>query len=143
MTRRGCIEAVAWTSIWAIALAAAVPQFLTIKVKPPIPTVKDGLKDIHKECVFLQASGAEGRALNLLNLGTVKDFVPPYIAWRIVDKENKVFLDPDQACFKAHLLAIPTDSKDSYNQLAYGLDLANGQKSCITREGDKRDDWSC
>lgn len=140
--RNGCFEGCVLLVVGAIAAAIALPSFLTIKHNDPIKGAKLILMNIYKECVYLQATKKEGASLSLLYMDSMQPPVPRHLDWEIVDLESRNSLDPGQDCFRADLLAIPIRSK-SYKQLAYGLNLQNGQKSCITRDGEKHDDWSC
>ena len=142
MTRRGCFSAIVFSLFGLVVLAWAVPIFLTIKHDNPIKGVKLFLMNIYKECAYLQATKQEGMSLSLLYMDSMQPPVPRHLDWELVDLESRNSLDPDQDCFRAGLLAIPIASK-SYRQLAYGLNLQNGQQSCVTRDGEKRDDWSC
>ena len=117
-------------------------MFLTIKHDNPIKGVKLVLMNVYKECAYLQATKQEGMSLSLLYMDSMQPPVPRHLDWELVDLESRNSLDPDQDCFRAGLLVIPIASK-SYRQLAYGLNLQNGQQSCVTRDGEKRDDWSC
>ena len=143
MARRELIDALILTSIGAFVLAIVVPGFFAVRTEPPIPIVKGSLKSIYKECTILQAREVDGLNLNLLYLQAMQPPVPHYLDWRIVDFNSGDALDPDQDCFEAHLLAIPTSRQKFYKQLAYGLNIQNAKKSCFTREGVKREDWSC
>ena len=138
MTREELNEVLTWTCIGAFALAFVVPAFFRTKEPSisPILGSKGALNRLYKRCFVLHSRGEKDLSLKSLEINTSK-------YWHVVDADSRVSPDLDLACFEAHLLAIPTASYESYEQLAYGLNLENGQKSCITRGGDKRDDWSC
>ena len=140
--RNGCFEGCVLLVVGAMAVVIALPSFLTIKANDPVKGVKLVLMNVYKECAYLQATKKEGTSLSLLYMDSMQPPVPRHLDWEIVDLESRNSLNPDQDCFRADLLAIPIHS-ESYKQLAYGLNLQNGQQSCVTRDGEKRDDWSC
>ena len=136
--RNGCFDGCVLLLVGAIAAAVALPSFLTVKSSHPIEDVKMALAGSAKECAVLTARKEKNLIINLTYL---QRFAPRYLDWQIVDLESRSRLDPDQDCNEAHLLAVPTEK--IWKKLAFGLSLQNYQKSCVTRDGEKRDDWSC
>ena len=139
--RNGCFEGCVLLVAGAIAAAIALPSFLTIKSNHPIDDVKMALAGSAKECAVLTEREEKNLIINLTYLQGMHPPGPHHLDWQIVDLESRSRLDPDQDCNDAHLLAIPTEKH--WNKLAFGLNLQNYQKSCVTRDGEKRDDWSC
>ena len=129
-------------------LAVCIGGYIVISVATPMKprqeyAVKTLLESTYKTCLVLISKGEENPNLDLTDLQQNNSLGPRNLDWEIVDMKSRTQLDPDQNCSKAHLLAVTTKNEKFWKQLAYGLNLQNGQKSCVSREGDNRDNWSC
>ena len=105
-------------------------------------SIKAQLVSAHKNCAVLIYNGETNFNHNLIGWPFSTDS-KHHPDWRIVDFETRGPLNPDQQCSEAHLLAVTTKNQKYWQKLAYGFNLQNAQKSCVTRDGDSRDDWSC
>ena len=137
MTRRGCFEGCVLLVLGAIAAAIAIPSCMTIKEHDHRTLLRNHLATNYKLCAFYLAR--DGKALfvrELLALDTKNNDL-----WKLFDLETGGHLDLNADCNKTKVLGKILDAH--FGKLAYGLDLSNGDKSCITRTGEARDDWSC
>ena len=139
MKRFGCFDLV------LLGFVAAVGFFLYQGNQPLMDSRAYGpegaqsmLANFYKQCAYLTQMAEVGKTPSLSDLQPGN-----YYEWQIVDLESRSQLDTDQDCNEAHLLAVATKYEDYWGKLTYGLNFQNGQQSCITREGEKRDDWSC
>ena len=123
-----------------IVFSIATPMYDDPKPLQVVSVMKNTLATVYKECIVLTANGEENLNQNLTFLPKIE---PGNDGWQIVDLESRSQLDLDQDCNEAHLLAVTTKDQEFWGQLAIGLNLQEGQKSCVTRDGEKRDDWSC
>ena len=141
--RNGCFEAIVLTAVGFTALAIVIPMFVTIKMPNQPAHAKSLLEYIYKECAVKAAKG-EGNDLRLSSLNSFKKFFNYSYGWRLSSVDSRTPPDPSQECLKASLAVIPPSYK-AFKQLEFRMSsqIQNHQKSCITREGDQRDDWSC
>ena len=137
MTRRGCFEGCVLLVVGAIAVAIAAPMYMTIKEDDPRNTLRSILQNAYKECAYHMARTDEGLPVRDLQLTELAK----NSYWEVFDLKTGGQLDLNAGCNETKVLAKPLAAH--YGKLAYGLDLIEGYKSCITRDGEKRDDWSC
>ena len=141
MTRRGCFDATVLVGFGFVLALVAVTHYVDFGADPPVGRVKNIISNLYKQCVYLQAYKGQGADISLVSLDDFKSFEQAFPAWSLVDYKSKSKLDAKQQCFGVVIAALPP--QNIYGRLEIGLDMHNGQKSCITRDGEKRDDWSC
>lgn len=134
----GCFLLVVGGAVAAIALAIALPKFVTYRTVHPQHKIKTELKNAYKECAYILAK--DGYSLPLRDLNLIEEFTAGSGS-TVFELYKGDRFDLNAECDKTRLVGKPSDA--DYGKLAYGLDLGNGDKSCITRSGDEREDWSC
>ena len=142
MKRNGCLDGCLLLALGgfvvAIAAAVAIPMFVDINNDPPQNTLRNHLHNAYKECAIHLA--LSGEALPVRDLDLTKWLSNPY-AWEVYDFKTGDQLDLNAGCNETKVLGKLVE--DRYGNLAYSLNLGNGVKSCVTRSGEKRDNWSC
>ena len=146
MTRRGCFEGCVLLVVGAIAAAIAIPSCMTIKRSPLQDTLRGHLANSYKECVYHLARFKEDLPVHDLGLTKLANksngwWEDKSDRWKVFDLKTRSQPNLNAGCNTTKVLAKPLAAH--YGKLAYGLDLANGDKSCVTRTGEARDDWSC
>ena len=146
MTRRGCFEGCVLLVVGAIAAAISIPSCMTVRRSPLQDTLRGHLANSYKECAFHLARFEEDLPVRDLALTKWADksnrwWEEKSGRWKVFDLKTRSQLDLNAGCNTTKVLAKPLAAH--YGELAYGLDLANGDKSCVTRTGEARDDWSC
>lgn len=142
MKRSGCLEGCFLLTVGgfvvAIAAAIAIPGFVTVKVPPVLPKLRTNLKEAYKECAYHLARYYNDLPVRELSLA---QWAKNTKQWKVFDLKTGGQLDLNVGFNKTKVLGRLVEAQ--YGKLAYGLDLDNGDKSCITRSGEEREDWSC
>ena len=144
--RNGCFEGCVLLVVGAIAAAIAIPSLMTIKRSPLEDTLRGHLANSYKECAYHLARFKEDlpvRDLALTKWANKSNrwWEDESGRWKVFDLKTRSRLDLNAGCTASKVLAKPLAAH--YGELAYSIDLGNGDKSCITRTGEARDDWSC
>ena len=119
-----------------VATLAAIVSLPLLSIKEPDhgTALRKHLALNYKLCAFYLARDGKAPFVHELEL-EMNDSL-----WKLVDLETGSQLDLNNGCNKTKVLGklLPR-----FGKLAYGLDLGNGNKSCVTRSGEEREDWSC
>lgn len=120
-----------------MAILASIASLRLFPIKEPDHgrLLRNHLAMNYKVCAFYLARDGKAlfvRELELLDMNNS--------LWKLVDLETGSELDLNNSCNKTKVLGklLPR-----FGKLAYGLDLGNGNKSCVMRSGEERTDWSC
>ena len=142
MKRPGCLEGcfllAVGGAVVVIAAAIAIPRFVTFKVPPALPTLRNHLSNSYKECAYHWARYGDDLPVRKLSF---TQWASKTKQWKVLDLKTGENLDLNAGCNDIKVLGKLLAAQ--YGKLAYGLDLSNGDKSCITLSGEEREDWSC
>jgi len=107
-----------------------------------IGTATTLLSDLHKECVFrMVAYETNSDISELLQKDRLKNRKDDLKYSQILDYETGKPLGTGKKCSGSVVFIKPSANK--FKQLGFSIKTGQGDKHCVTRQGESRQDWSC